>query len=211
MAKYQELADSILTGNNVKSKEITEELVGKGVNPSEILNEGLIAGMEVVGRKFKANEMYIPEVLIAARAMHAAMDILKPLLSESEVPSKGTAVIGTVEGDLHDIGKNLVVMMLEGAGFNVVDIGVDIPSEKFVEAVNTNKANILGLSALLTTTMPAMKEVIDEIRKDNSAKSVKIIVGGAPLTQEYADSIGADGYAADASTAVEISEKLLEA
>jgi 5-methyltetrahydrofolate--homocysteine methyltransferase len=209
MAKYQELADSILTGNNVKSKEITQDLVNKGVDPSEILNEGLIAGMEVVGRKFKANEMYIPEVLIAARAMHAAMDILKPLLSESGAPSKGTAVIGTVQGDLHDIGKNLVSMMLEGAGFNVVDIGVDIPPEKFIEEVNSNKANILGLSALLTTTMPAMKEVIDEVRKDGNAQSVKIIVGGAPVTQEYADSIGADGYAADASTAVEISEKLL--
>lgn len=211
MAKYQELADSILKGDNVKSKEITQDLVGKGIDPSEILNEGLIAGMEVVGRKFKANEMYIPEVLIAARAMHAAMDILKPLLSESGAPSKGTAVIGTVQGDLHDIGKNLVSMMLEGAGFNVVDIGVDIPPEKFVEAVNSSKADILGLSALLTTTMPAMKEVIDEVRKDGSAKSVKIIVGGAPVTQEYADSIGADGYAADASTAVEISEKLLSA
>ncbi len=211
MAKYQELADSILTGDNVKSKEVTKELVGKGIDPSEILNEGLIAGMEVVGRKFKANEMYIPEVLIAARAMHAAMDILKPLLSESGAPSKGTAVIGTVQGDLHDIGKNLVSMMLEGAGFNVVDIGVDIPPEKFVEAVNSNKANILGLSALLTTTMPAMKDVIDEVRKDGNAQSVKIIVGGAPVTQEYADSIGADGYAADASTAVEVSEKLLSA
>ncbi|HAX18331.1 MAG TPA: cobalamin-binding protein [Actinobacteria bacterium] len=211
MAKYQELADSILTGNNVKSKEITQDLVGKGIDPVEILNEGLIAGMDVVGRKFKANEMYIPEVLIAARAMHAAMDILKPLLSESGAPSKGTAVIGTVQGDLHDIGKNLVSMMLEGAGFNVVDIGVDIPPEKFVEAVNSNKANILGLSALLTTTMPAMKEIIEEVRKDGNAKSVKIIIGGAPVTQEYADSIGADGYAADASTAVEISEKLLSA
>jgi len=211
MAKYQELADSILTGNNVKSKEITQDLVGKGIDPVEILNEGLIAGMDVVGKKFKANEMYIPEVLIAARAMHAAMDILKPLLSESGAPSKGTAVIGTVQGDLHDIGKNLVSMMLEGAGFNVVDIGVDIPPEKFVEAVNSNKANILGLSALLTTTMPAMKEIIEEVRKDGNAKSVKIIIGGAPVTQEYADSIGADGYAADASTAVEISEKLLSA
>jgi len=211
MAKYQELADSILTGNNVRSKEITQDLVGKGIDPVEILNEGLIAGMDVVGKKFKANEMYIPEVLIAARAMHAAMDILKPLLSESGAPSKGTAVIGTVQGDLHDIGKNLVSMMLEGAGFNVVDIGVDIPPEKFVEAVNSNKANILGLSALLTTTMPAMKEIIEEVRKDGNAKSVKIIIGGAPVTQEYADSIGADGYAADASTAVEISEKLLSA
>jgi 5-methyltetrahydrofolate--homocysteine methyltransferase len=197
MAKYQELADSILTGNNVRSKEITQDLVGKGIDPAEILNGGLIAGMEVVGRKFKANEMYIPEVLIAARAMHAAMDILKPLLSEAGASSKGTAVIGTVQGDLHDIGKNLVSMMLEGAGFNVVDLGVDISPEKFVEAVNSSKADILGLSALLTTTMPAMKEIIDEVRKDGSAKSVKIIVGGAPVTQEYADSIGADGYAAD--------------
>jgi len=211
MAKYQELADSILTGNNVKSKEITQDLVNKGIDPAEILNEGLIAGMEVVGRKFKANEMYIPEVLIAARAMHAAMDILKPLLSESGAPARGTAVIGTVQGDLHDIGKNLVAMMLEGAGFNVIDIGVDIPPEKFIEEVNVNKADILGLSALLTTTMPAMKDVIEAAKKDSLAKSVKIIIGGAPVTQEYADSIGADGYAPDASTAVEVAEELLKA
>ena len=211
MAKYQELADSILTGNNVKSKEITQELVNKGIDPTEILNEGLIAGMDVVGKKFKANEMYIPEVLIAARAMHAAMDILKPLLSESGAPAKGTAVIGTVQGDLHDIGKNLVAMMLEGAGFNVIDVGVDIPPEKFIEAVKTNKADILGLSALLTTTMPGMKDVIEAAKKDASVKSVKIIIGGAPITQEYADSIGADGYAPDASTAVEVAEALLKA
>jgi len=210
MAKYQELADAILRGDNVKSKEVTQDLVGKKVPAGEILSEGLIAGMDVVGRKFKANEMYIPEVLIAARAMHAAMDILKPLLAASGVKSKGIAVIGTVQGDLHDIGKNLVSMMLEGAGFTVIDIGVDIPAEKYVEAAKENKAQIVGLSALLTTTMPAMKEVIDALRKDAATKDIKIIVGGAPVTQEYSDSIGADGYAADASSAVDISEKLLK-
>ena len=210
MAKYQELADAILRGDNVKSKEVTQDLVGKNIPAGEILSEGLIAGMDVVGRKFKANEMYIPEVLIAARAMHAAMDILKPLLAASGVKSKGIAVIGTVQGDLHDIGKNLVSMMLEGAGFTVVDIGVDIPADKYVEAAKENKAQIVGLSALLTTTMPAMKEIIDALKKDPETKNVKIIVGGAPVTQEYADSVGADGYAADASSAVDISEKLLK-
>ena len=190
MAKYQELADAILRGDNVKSKEVTQDLVGKNIPAGEILSEGLIAGMDVVGRKFKANEMYIPEVLIAARAMHAAMDILKPLLAASGVKSKGIAVIGTVQGDLHDIGKNLVSMMLEGAGFTVVDIGVDIPADKYVEAAKENKAQIVGLSALLTTTMPAMKEIIDALKKDPETKNVKIIVGGAPVTQEYADSIG---------------------
>jgi len=210
MAKYQDLADAILKGDNIKSKEITQDLVGKKIPAGDILSEGLIAGMDVVGKKFKANEMYIPEVLIAARAMHAAMDILKPLLSESGAPTKGTAVIGTVQGDLHDIGKNLVAMMLEGAGFTVIDAGVDIPADKFVEVAKSNKANIVGLSALLTTTMPSMKEVIEALRKDPATKSIKVIIGGAPLTQEYADSIGADGYAPDASSAVDISEELLK-
>ena len=210
MAKYQELADAILKGDNIKSKEVTQDLVDKKIPAGEILSEGLIAGMSVVGKKFKANEMYIPEVLIAARAMHAAMDILKPLLAQTGASTKGIAIIGTVQGDLHDIGKNLVSMMLEGAGFTVVDIGVDIPAEKFVEAAKENKADIIGLSALLTTTMPAMKEIIEAVRKDPVTKNVKVIIGGAPLTQEYADSIGADGYAADASSAVDISEKLLK-
>jgi len=210
MAKYQELADAILTGDNIKSKKVTQDLVDQKIPAGEILSEGLIAGMDVVGRKFKANEMYIPEVLIAARAMHAAMDILKPLLAETGVKSKGIAIIGTVQGDLHDIGKNLVSMMLEGAGFTVIDIGVDIPADKYVEAAKENKAQIVGLSALLTTTMPAMKEIIEALRKDPETKGVKVIIGGAPVTQEYADSIGADGYAADASSAVDISEELLK-
>lgn len=209
MAKYQDLADAIIAGDNVKSKEITQKLVDQGVSAIEILNEGLVPGMDVVGAKFKANEMYIPEVLIAARAMHAAMDIIKPMLSASGAEMKGTVVIGTVQGDLHDIGKNLVAMMLEGGGFTVVDVGVDVPSEKFVEEAKKNNAQIVGLSALLTTTMPVMKDVITALRSDSQTKDVKVMVGGAPLTQEYADSIGANGYAPDASSAVDLAKSLI--
>jgi len=209
MAKYQELADAIIKGDNTTSKELAEKLVADGVSATDILNDGLVPGMNVVGAKFKANEMYIPEVLIAARAMHAAMDIIKPLLAESGEEGRGTVVVGTVQGDLHDIGKNLVAMMLEGGGFQVVDAGVDIPADKFVEEAKKSKAKVIGLSALLTTTMPAMKEVIEALRADDATKGVKVMVGGAPLTQEYADSIGADGYAADASSAVDLAGELM--
>jgi len=209
MAKYQELADAIIKGDNTASKELAEKLVADGVAATEILNEGLVPGMNVVGTKFKANEMYIPEVLIAARAMHAAMDIIKPLLAEGGAEMKGTVVVGTVQGDLHDIGKNLVCMMLEGGGFSVVDVGVDTHADKFVEEVKKSGAKVLGLSALLTTTMPAMKEVIDALKADSDTASVKVMVGGAPLTQEYADSIGAAGYAADASSAVDLAAELM--
>ena len=209
MAKYQELADSIIKGDNVKSKEIARKLVGEGVSAVEILNDGLMPGMDVVGKKFKANEFYIPEVLIAARAMHAAMDIIKPLLSESDTDTKGKVIIGTVQGDLHDIGKNLVGMMLEGGGYTVIDLGVDIPSEKFVEEIKKNGVKLIGLSALLTTTMTGMKTVIDTLKADQETAGVKVMVGGAPLTQEYADSIGAAGYAPDASSAVDLANDLL--
>ena len=209
MAKYQDLADAIITGDNVKSKEITQKLVDRGVSSSEILNEGLVPGMEVVGRKFKANEMYIPEVLIAARAMHAAMDIIKPMLSESGAKMKGTVIIGTVQGDLHDIGKNLVGMMLEGGGFSVIDVGVDVSAEKYAEEAKKSGAKLIGLSALLTTTMPVMKDVIALLKTDSITADVKVMVGGAPLTQEYSDSIGANGYAPDASSAVDLATKLL--
>jgi len=209
MAKYQDLANAIIAGDNVKSKEITQKLVDSGVSSSEILNEGLVPGMEVVGRQFKANEMYIPEVLIAARAMHAAMDIIKPMLSESGAKMKGTVIIGTVQGDLHDIGKNLVGMMLEGGGFSIIDLGVDIPAEKYVEEAKKSGAKLIGLSALLTTTMPVMKDVIAILKTDSATADVKVMVGGAPLTQEYADSIGANGYAPDASSAVDLAAKLL--
>jgi corrinoid protein of di/trimethylamine methyltransferase len=209
MAKYQDLADAIIAGDNVKSKEITQKLVDSGVKAIEVLNDGLVPGMDVVGARFKANEMYIPEVLIAARAMHAAMDIIKPMLSEAGAEMKGTIVIGTVQGDLHDIGKNLVGMMLEGGGYTVVDVGVDVPSDKFVEEVKKSKAKVIGLSALLTTTMPVMKDVISAIRADAATKGTKVMVGGAPLTQEYSDSIGADGYAPDASSAVDLAKQLM--
>jgi len=209
MTKYQELADSIIKGDNVKSKEIARGLVDEGVSAVEILNDGLMPGMDVVGKKFKANEFYIPEVLIAARAMHAAMDIIKPLLSETGTDTKGKIIIGTVQGDLHDIGKNLVGMMLEGGGYTVVDLGVDIPSEKFVEEIKKNGVKLIGLSALLTTTMTGMKTVIDTLKADKETAGVKVMVGGAPLTQEYADSIGAAGYAPDASSAVDLANDLL--
>lgn len=209
MTKYQDLADAIIRGDNVKSKEITRTLLDQGMDPVEVLNEGLIPGMGVVGRKFKANEMYIPEVLIAARAMHAAMDVLKPLLTETGVPTRGTLILGTVQGDLHDIGKNLVRMMLEGAGFTVIDLGVDVAPEKFIEEIKKNSVRLLGLSALLTTTMPGMKDVIDAVKFNQEVKDTRIMVGGAPLTQEYADSIGADGYAPDASAAVDLAKQLL--
>ncbi len=209
MAKFQELADAIIAGDNVKSKDITQSLVDKGTSAIEVLNEGLVPGMDVVGAKFKANEMYIPEVLIAARAMHAAMDIIKPMLSEAGAVMKGTIVIGTVQGDLHDIGKNLVGMMLEGGGFSVVDAGVDVPSEKFIEEVKKSGAKMVGLSALLTTTMPVMKDVVAALKADPTTSDVKVLVGGAPLTQEYADSIGAAGYAPDASSAVDLAKSFI--
>lgn len=209
MAKYQELAVSIIRGDNIKSKEIAQKLVDEEVSAVEILNDGLMPGMDVVGKKFKANDMYIPEVLIAARAMHAAMEVIKPLLSESDTNSKGKVIIGTVQGDLHDIGKNLVGMMLEGGGYTIIDLGVDVLPEKFVEEIKNNSVKLIGLSALLTTTMTGMKTVIDTLKANKETADVKVMVGGAPLTQEYADSIGADGYAPDASGVVDLANKLL--
>jgi len=209
MAKYQELADSIIKGDNVKSKDIAQKLVDERVPAVEILNDGLVPGMDVVGKKFKANEFYLPEVLIAARAMKAAMDIIKPLLSESGAETKGKIIIGTVKEDNHDIGKNLVGMRLEGGGYNVIDLGADVPAEKFVEEIKKNGVKLIGLSALLTTTMIGMKTVIDILKADKETVDVKVMVGGAPLNQEYADSIGADGYAPDASGAVDLASELL--
>ncbi len=209
MAKYQDLADTIIKGDNIASKKIAEKLVADELPAIKILNNGLMPGMNIVGKKFKANEMYIPEVLISARAMRAAMDIIRPLLTETDEQGKGKIAIGTVQGDLHDIGKNLVGMMLEGGGYNVVDFGVDISAEKFMETVKENKIKIIGLSALLTTTMPAMKEIIDTLKTDPETADTKVMVGGAPLTQEYADSIGAAGYAPDAASAVDLADKLM--
>ncbi len=209
MAILEELADNIIKGQAPKVEELTQKALDEGLEPNRVLQEGLIAGMNVVGTKFKANEFYVPEVLIAARAMKAGMKILRPKLVESGVEPIGRFVVGTVKGDLHDIGKNLVSMMMEGAGFEVIDLGVDVTPEKFVSAIKENKAEFLGLSALLTTTMVNMQGTIDALKADGLRENVKVVVGGAPLTQKFADDIGADGYAPDAASAVDIIKEMV--
>jgi 5-methyltetrahydrofolate--homocysteine methyltransferase len=206
MADFKGMAEALIEGNAGKVKELVQAAVDEGTKPQTILDEGLISGMEVVGVRFKNCEIYVPEVLVSARAMHAGMEILEPLLAAAGAKARGIFVVGTVKGDLHDIGKNLVAMMLKGAGWKVVDMGVDVDAEKFVQAAIDEEADVIGLSALLTTTMVNMKSVI-EIAKNKDCKS-KIVVGGAPLTQNYANEIGADGYAPDAATAVEIVSSL---
>ena len=207
MADLQALADAVIKGDQKTAVDITNAAIGEGMAPGTILADGLIAGMNIIGGRFKANEVYIPEVLIAARAMKMAMEILEPKLAEAGVKPVGKAAVGTVQGDLHDIGKNLVIMMLKGAGFNVVDLGVDVSSEKFVEAAKECGAQIIGLSALLTTTMPAMETTVKAMK--DAGVTAKVVIGGAPITQAYADKIGADGYAADAATAVDVAKELL--
>jgi 5-methyltetrahydrofolate--homocysteine methyltransferase len=207
MADLKALSEAIIKGDQKTAVDITQAGIDEGMAPGTILEEGLIAGMNVIGARFKANEVYIPEVLIAARAMKMAMEILEPKLIEAGVEPLGKAVIGTVQGDLHDIGKNLVMMMLKGAGFDVIDAGVDVSAEDFVAKAKESGAQIVGLSALLTTTMPAMEKTIQAVK--DSGISVKIMIGGAPVTQGYADKIGADGYAPDAASAVDLAKSLL--
>ncbi len=207
MADLEALSQAIIKGDQKTAVELTTQALDEGMAPDKVLEDGLIGGMNVIGTRFKANEVYIPEVLIAARAMKMAMEVLEPKLAEAGVEPIGTAMIGTVQGDLHDIGKNLVVMMLKGAGFRVEDIGVDVPAEKFVEKAKETKAQVVGMSALLTTTMPAMEKAVQAIKE--AGIDTKIIIGGAPVTQSYAEKIGADGYAPDAASAVDISKELL--
>lgn len=209
MADLQALAEAVISGNRDEAQRLAQEAVDEGADVEQILNEGLVAGMDVVGTRFKNNEFYVPEVLIAARAMHAGMDIIKPLLAESGIEPKGTVAIATVKGDLHDIGKNLVAMMLEGGGFEVIDLEVDVAPEAFVEAINEHSPDVVAMSALLTTTMPSMKDTIEALTGAGVRDKVKVIIGGAPVTQAYADEIGADGYAADAASAVDLVSSLL--
>ena len=204
-----QISENVIKGKAPVVKELVEKAIAANLPVKQILDEGLIAGMNVVGTKFKANEFYVPEVLIAARAMNAGMALLKPLLKAAGVKAKATACVGTVKGDLHDIGKNLVCMMLEGAGYNVVDLGVNVDATKFVEEAKKHDAQLIGMSALLTTTMGAMKSTVDAIKDAGLKGKVKIMVGGAPLTQSFADEIGADGYAADAASAVDLANKLI--
>ncbi len=204
MASFDELSTAIQTGNAAKAKEMTSALLAAGTKPADILNNGLLDGMSKIGKRFKANEVFIPEVLIAARAMHAGMDILKPELVKAGVKPIGKMVLGTVKGDLHDIGKNLVKMMAQGAGIEVLDLGIDVPAAKFVQSIKDNPdARVVAMSALLTTTMTGMKDVISAFEKEGLRKNVKFVVGGAPLTDQYAREIGADGYAPDAASAAE--------
>ncbi|MDY7079585.1 MAG: corrinoid protein [Chloroflexota bacterium] len=205
----QNIASKLYDGDAETVAALVQQALDQGMPPQEILSDGLIAGMDEVGRDFKANELFVPEVLIAARAMHAGMNVLRPLLAESEVPSAGKYLIGTVQGDLHDIGKNLVKMMVEGAGFEMIDLGTDVPAEDFVVAVREHQPHILGLSALLTTTMPQMKTTIETLEEAGLRDSIKIMIGGAPVTAAFAEQIGADAYAPDAATAVDIARCLV--
>jgi 5-methyltetrahydrofolate--homocysteine methyltransferase len=209
MADLQALAQALERGDRDSTVKLVRQALDEGVPPEKVLNEGLIAGMDSIGRKFKANEVYVPEVLIAARAMAGAMEILEPILVKSGVKPRGKVVIGTVRQDLHDIGKNLVAMMLKGGGFRVTDLGVDVDPQKFVDAATAEGAQIIALSALLTTTMPNMQAVIEALKKAGSP--VQVIIGGAPVTQEFADKIGASGYAPDAASAVDLARRLVGA
>ena len=209
MSTLEQISENLIKGKANEVKELVQKALDDGLDAGEVLNNGLLAGMGVVGERFKKNEIYVPEVLIAATAMKAGSEILKPLLAESGVKPTGTVVLGTVKGDLHDIGKNLVGMMLEGGGFQVVDLGTDVPSEKFVEAARESNAEIIGASALLTTTMTAMKEVVDSLSSSDLGGKVKIMIGGAPVTQAYCDEIGADGYAPDAASAADVAKTFI--
>ena len=207
MADLKALADAVIRGDQNKALEITKAALKEGTAAKDVLDNGLIAGMDTVGALFKKNEIYIPEVLIAARAMKMAMEVLEPELVKAGVEPVGKLLIGTVQGDLHDIGKNLVAMMLKGAGFKVIDLGVDVGPEKFVEQVKAANAQLIGMSALLTTTMPGMEKTIKALKA--AGVPVKVMIGGAPVTQDYADRIGADGYAPDAASAVDLAKSLV--
>ncbi len=209
MASLEQLRNCVVEGNVAGAVAETKALLESGMDPMAIINDGLVAGMNIVGPRFKAGEMFVPEVLMSAKALHAGMELVKEKLVDFEMPSEGKVVIGTVKGDLHDIGKNLVAIMLETSGYDVINLGIDIPPEKFAEAVKEHKPQVLGLSALLTTTMLAMKETIDYLKEEGLRDQVKVIIGGAPVTEDFAVEIGADGYAPDGGSAVELVKRLL--
>ncbi|MFA5193060.1 MAG: corrinoid protein [Verrucomicrobiia bacterium] len=210
MSELQDLTQAIIKGDRNKAKQLVQTLLDQKVAPMDIVEKGLVLGMAEVGERFKRNEYFVPEMLIAARAMKEAMAMLEPLLAKAGIKPKYTAVLGTVQGDLHDIGKNLVGMMWKGANIGVVDLGSNVSPDKFVAAVKEHNAQIVGLSALLTTTMPAMKDTVQAIR-NAGLKTVKVIIGGAPITQEFANEIGADAYAPDAASGVDVAMKTMAA
>ncbi|MFV0529297.1 MAG: corrinoid protein [Lachnospiraceae bacterium] len=210
MSKTQEIAAAVSAGKVKLVPGLVQEAIEAGVNPEEILNEGMIDAMGIVGEKFKKNEIFVPEMLVAARAMKKGVEVLKPHLATGATGAAGKLVIGTVAGDLHDIGKNLVAMMFESAGFEVIDLGVDVPHEKFVEAVRENPGvKIVALSALLTTTMPSLREAVTLLNESDFRDDIKVMVGGAPITQEFSDEIGADAYTPDAASAAQKAKELV--
>ena len=208
MSEFNKMSEMVIAGDFSSVKTLTQKMIDDNVDPISIINDGLMPGMNVVGARFKAGDMFVPEVMMSAKAMAAGIELVKPLIAESNMPTAGKVVIGTVKGDLHDIGKKLVNMMLESAGFQIVDLGVDIAPAKFVEAVKEHKPQVIGMSALLTTTMLSMKDTIDALKEEGLRDSVKIIIGGAPVTQSFAEQIGADGYAPDAAAATDLCKQL---
>ena len=204
MPDYEKLSEKVIEGAQEDVEELTQAAIDEDADPQEIITQGLIGGMNVVGERFKAGDMFVPEVLMSAKAMKAGMELVNPLLTEGDRSESATVVLGTVEGDLHDIGKNLVAMMLESGGMEVINLGVDLEADEFVQAVKENDADVLGMSALLTTTMTEMQDVIEVLEEEGIREDVKVMVGGAPVTQEFADDIGADGWAPDAATAKDL-------
>jgi len=211
MPDLKQLYDSVVSGDAKTTQIITKEALDAGVDPLQLVNEYMVPAMDEVGRRFEANEYFVPELLISARAMKAALELIRPLLIARGDKPVGRVAIGTVKGDLHDIGKNLVASLLEGGGFEVIDLGVNVSPEKFIETVNTKQANIVAMSALLTTTMPSMKTTIDALKEAGVRSKVKVLIGGAPITQKYADEIGADGYSENAVGAVALAKKAVGA
>jgi 5-methyltetrahydrofolate--homocysteine methyltransferase len=209
MTIFEKIADEVQKGNSQTVEELVKEALSTEVSVEGILNDGLVEGMNIVGEKFKNNECFIPEVLVSAKAMKQGLEILKPFLAETNVKPLGKVVIGTIQGDLHDIGKNIVSMLLQGAGFEVIDLGADVPIDRFVESAKNEKADLVGMSALLITTMVNMKEVIRGLKEAGLKEDVKVIVGGAPVTRDFAVKIGADGYAPDAASGVDVARELL--
>jgi len=205
----EQITEKLYEGDDDAVAELTQKALDEGLAPEDVLANGLIAGMDQVGIDFKAGDLFVPEVLIAARAMHAGMDILRPLLVDSDIISAGKVAMGTVKGDLHDIGKNLVGMMLEGGGFDIIDMGTDISPDEFIEIVKAEQPDIIGMSALLTTTMPSMRLTIEALAEAGLRENVKVIIGGAPVTKAFSEEIGADGYAPDAASAVDLARSLL--
>lgn len=209
MAILEDIQNCVLDGELDEIKDLVQKAVDEGIEPTAIINDGLIGGMNIVAPLFKSGEMFVPEVMESADTMNEGMQVVKPLITDADMPTKGKVIIGTVNGDLHDIGKNLVVLMMESRGYTVVDLGVDVKEDQFVQAIKEHKPDIVGMSSLLTTTMMKMDDTIKEINSAGVRDQVKIIIGGAPISQEFADDIGADGYSEDASTAVELCDRMM--